>query len=47
MRLGVVDGSDEVADGSRQDATLNDLLRGHQVAERDDAQVVADGSTEQ
>ena len=45
--LGIIDGSDEVAHGGSLDAALDHLPRGHQVAERNDAQVMADGSAQQ
>ena len=45
--LGIIDGCDEIAHGGSLDAALNDFPRGHQVTQRDDAQVMADGSTKQ
>ena len=47
MRLRVVDGCHEVACGSSLDAALDDLPGRHQVAEGDETQVVAYGSTKQ
>ena len=45
--FGVIDGSDEVAHGGCLDAALNHLPWGHQVAQRNDTQVMTDGSTQQ
>ena len=47
MRLGVVDGGDKVAYCCRLDAALYLFPRSHQVGEGDDAEVVADGGTQQ
>ena len=43
VRLGIVDGCDEIAAGCRLDAALDEFPGRHQVGERDDAQVVTDG----
>ena len=45
--LGVIDGSDEIARCSSLDAAFDDFPRRHQVAQRNDAQVMADRSTQQ
>ena len=47
VRLGVVDGSDEIGLGSGHDATLDDLPGSHQVRQRDDAHVVTHRSAQQ
>ena len=47
VRLGIVDGSHEVPFGGSTDAALDDLPRRHQVRERYDAQVVADGGSQE
>ena len=46
LALGVVDGGDEVARCGSLDALLDTKPRRHQVRERDDTQVMADGATE-
>ena len=47
LALGVVDGGDEVACCGSLDALLDTKPRRHQVGERDDTQVMADGAAEQ
>ena len=47
MRLGIVDSRYEITYSSSLDTALDDLPRGHEVAQGDDTEVVANGSTQQ
>ena len=47
MGLGIVDGRDKVGHGGGLDAAFDDFPGGHEVGEGDDAEIVADGGSEQ
>ena len=47
MRLGIIDSRYEITYSCSLDTALDDLPRGHEVAQGDDTEVVANGSTQQ